>query len=130
MAVTDFRIGQETLDQGVVRIRLGGDVDVRAAPDLSERLEGLIADGHRKLLVDLSDAVFIDSTALGVLLSTVRELRQRRGRLAVLCPDPAMRGLFELVGHNMIFPVEETLDKALRHLARRRFPRHPRRPAT
>jgi anti-sigma B factor antagonist len=128
MAVTDFRIAVESLDQGIARIRVAGDVDVRAAPDLKERLDGLVQEGHSRLLVDLSEAVFIDSTALGVLLATVRELRKRRGRLAVFCPDPAMHELFELVGHNLIFPVESTFERALRHLGgRRRFPR--RRPA-
>lgn len=75
-----------------------------------------MGEGHTRLLVDLTDVTFIDSTGLGVLLHIVRELRRKRGRLAVVCPDPAMRGLFELVGHNMLFPVEETPEQALRHL--------------
>jgi anti-sigma B factor antagonist len=124
MAATDFRITVETLDQGVARVQLGGDVDARAAPEMRRRLGQLTQDGESKLLIDLSEALFIDSTALGVLLATVRDLREKRGRLAVFCPDPSMQELFELVGHNLIFPVEDTFEGALRHLgARRRFQR-------
>jgi anti-sigma B factor antagonist len=77
-----------------------------------------------RLLVDLSQATFIDSTGVGVLLGTVRRLRRRRGRLAVLCPHPFMQELFHLLGHNWIFPVEDTMERALTHLgAGPRFPR-------
>ena len=93
-------------------------------------------EGHTRLLIDLSDVSFIDSSGLGVLLTINKQLGGRRGRLAVVCPDPAMRGLFELVGHNLLFAVEETLEPALRYLSpsRRFFPRrgdgsaHERRP--
>jgi anti-sigma B factor antagonist len=115
------------LESGVTRVALGGDVDASVASELQESLEDLVHEGHTRLLVDLSDVSFIDSTALGVLLHTVKELRRRRGRLAVLCPDPKMRELFELVGHNLLFPVDESLDEALRHLRpRRRFGASPR----
>jgi anti-anti-sigma regulatory factor len=62
----------------------------------------------------------MDSTALGILLDTVRKLRRRRGKLAVACPHDAMRNLFELVGHNLLFPVDETVDQAFSHLKSRR----------
>jgi anti-sigma B factor antagonist len=108
----------------VTQVRLAGEVDISGARALQQSLEGLVGEGHTRLLIDLTDVTFIDSTGLGVLLHTVRLLRRRRGRLVVLCPDPTMRGLFELVGHNMIFPVEETLEQALRRLTpSRRFAR-------
>ena len=110
-------------------------MDISGARALQQSLDGLVRDGHTRLLIDLTDVTFIDSTGLGVLLHTVRRLRQRRGALAVCCPDPMMRGLFELVGHNMLFPVEETFDQALRRVtpqrrfASRQSERPPSRPA-
>ena len=95
-------------------------MDISGARALQQSLDGLVGEGHTRLLIDLTDVSFIDSTGLGVLLHVVRTLRHRRGALAVCCPDPAMRGLFELVGHNMLFPVEETFDGALRRVAPRR----------
>jgi anti-sigma B factor antagonist len=130
MPVADFRIAIHDLPADARQVMLSGDVDARAAPELKDCLLGLFERGHNRIVVDLSDASFLDSTALGVLLDTARQLRQRRGRLVVFCPHPHMRELFELVGHNMIFPVEETLEKAQRHLGgRRRFARSQDRPA-
>jgi anti-sigma B factor antagonist len=114
----------------VTQVRLAGEVDISGARALQQSLEGLVQEGHTRLLIDLTDVTFIDSTGIGVLLHTVRVLRRKRGRLAVLCPDPTMRGLFELVGHNMIFPVEDTLEHGLRVLTpSRRFSRRTRTPA-
>lgn len=116
MAGSNFHVDASELDAGVTRVRLAGDVDLSVAPLLRQSLTDLVRRGHTKLLIDLTGVTFIDSSALGVLLSTVRRLRRRRGGLAVLCPNPQLRGLFELVGHNLIFPVDETFEQALRHL--------------
>ena len=118
--MSDSQIKTSDLDRGVTRVHLVGEVDIATAERLQRALDDLIRDGHTRLLVDLTDVSFIDSTGLGVLLHTVKQLRRRRGRLVVLCPDPTMRGLFELVGHNLLFPVDETLERALTHLRPRR----------
>jgi anti-sigma B factor antagonist len=122
-----FAIETDQLDRDVTRVGLSGEVGIAVAGELQHTLDELIQEGHPRLLVDLSEATFIDSAALEVLLDTARQLRRPRGRFAVLCPDPNMRSLFQLVGHNLIFPVDETLDRALAHLAARpRFTRRPR----
>jgi anti-sigma B factor antagonist len=118
--MSDSQIKTSDLDRGVTRVHLVGEVDIATAGRLQRALDDLVRDGHTRLLVDLTDVSFIDSTGLGVLLHTVKQLRRRRGRLVVLCPDPTMRALFELVGHNLLFPVAETLERALTHLRPRR----------
>jgi anti-anti-sigma factor len=128
----NFRSEISAVDRGVTRVALAGDLDIAAARALQQSLEGLIRRGHTRLVVDLTDVAFIDSTGLGILLRTNQELRRKRGgRLAVVCPDPAMRELFELVGHNMLFPVDDTLEKALLHVSpsRRFAPRRRTEPA-
>jgi len=118
--MSDSQIKTSDLDRVVTRVHLVGEVDIATAEGLQRALDDLIRDGHTRLLVDLTEVSFIDSTGLGVLLHTVKQLRRRRGRLVVLCPDPTMRALFELVGHNLLFPVDETLERALTHLRPRR----------
>jgi anti-sigma B factor antagonist len=130
MTAFDPLVRTEPLDRGVTRVRLTGAVDIAVAGELWRSLVKLVRDGHTRLLIDLSEVSFIDSTGLGVLLHTVRQLRPHRGRLAVACPDPTMRRLFELIGHNLLFPVEETLDQAMAQLMPRRRERAPRSPST
>ena len=129
MTTSDPLVRTEPLDRGVTRVRLSGAVDIAVAGELRRSLVKLVRDGHTRLLIDLSGVSFIDSTGLGVLLHTVKQLRPKRGRLAVACPDPTMRRLFELIGHNLLFPVEETLDQAIAHLTPRHSGRAPRSPS-
>jgi anti-sigma B factor antagonist len=122
MAISDSLVEISALDSGVTCVRLNGEIDIVVELHLRASLDELIREGHNRLLVDLSDVTFIDSAGLGVLLDTAKQLR--RGRFAVACPNKSMRGMFELVGLNLLFSVDESVDEALHHLTpRRRFTR-------
>ena len=122
MSGSEAQFQISTLERGVIRVAMMGELDIAQAKQFQQVLDDLIGKGQTRLLIDLSPVSFIDSSGLGVLLHAVRRLRRRRGRLAVVCPDPMMRELFELVGHNLLFPIEDTQEKALTHLVgRRRF---------
>jgi anti-sigma B factor antagonist len=120
MATSDPLIEIASLEKDVTHVHLYGEVDAGSAEELQRAFAELLRDGHTRLLVDLTDVSFIDSTALGILLHTMKRLRRRRGKLAVACPDDAMRNLFELVGYNLLFPVDESVERAASHLQSRR----------
>jgi anti-sigma B factor antagonist len=125
MTTSDPLIEIESLEKGITQVRLFGEVDAGVAEELQRSFAQLVRDGHTRLLVDLTNATFMDSTALGILLHTMRRLRRRRGKLAVACPNDAMRNLFELVGYNLLFPVDESVERAASHLRPRRRLRAP-----
>jgi len=114
--MSDSLFTTRRLDRGVTHVCLSGEIDLGVAVVLRQSLDDLIHDGQTRLLIDLTDVSFLDSTALGVLLHTAKKLRRRRGGIAVVCPDPRMHQLFELVGHTLLFPVDESVDQALSHL--------------
>jgi anti-sigma B factor antagonist len=109
----NFHISEENLAGDLIIIRLEGEVDLYAAPELKDRVNGAIEKGRNKLILDLSEATFIDSTTLGILVSGMKRLRPRGGLLAVLCPDPTMARIFDITGLNRMFSVHETLDAAI-----------------
>jgi anti-sigma B factor antagonist len=73
----------------------------------------VIADGATLIVVDLTKTTFIDSTALGVIIRGVERLKQRDGRLVVVCADPNIVKIFEVTGLNRIFSVYGSRDEAL-----------------
>jgi anti-sigma B factor antagonist len=73
----------------------------------------VIADGATLVVVDLTKTTFIDSTALGVIIGGVERLKQRDGRLVVVCADPNIVKIFEVTGLNRIFSVYGSRDEAL-----------------
>ena len=58
-----------------------GEVDVATSPSSRERLVQLIDDGRVRLVVDLTPVDFLDSTGLGVLVGTLKRIRQADGEL-------------------------------------------------
>jgi anti-sigma B factor antagonist len=68
------------------------------------------------VIVDLTDATFIDSTTLGVLIGAVRRLRANEGRLSVVCNDRNVARTFELSGLDRVFDIFPTRDQAIARL--------------
>ena len=112
----NFQIQDEEIDGTTHVIALGGEVDLYTAPEFKERMVELIEGGKKRILVDLSEATFIDSTTLGVLVGGVKRLRPAGGALALVCTDQNITKIFEITGLDRVFPIHASRDEALRAL--------------
>jgi anti-sigma B factor antagonist len=90
-------------------VRLLGDIDFPLGPEMTERVTDVIERGARRLVFDLADVTFVDSTTLGTVASAHKRMSEKRGWLGVVCPDPSMRRLFSITGLDRAFPVHESL---------------------
>jgi anti-sigma B factor antagonist len=113
----NFQINDEEIDSTTHVIELGGEVDLYTAPEFKERLVELIESGKKQIVVDLSQATFIDSTTLGVLVGGVKRLRPAGGSLALVCTDQNITKIFEITGLDRVFPIHDTRDEALSSVA-------------
>ena len=60
----------------------------------------------------------IDSTGLGVLVKAGKRLRHSTdARIAIACPDPSVRKVFEVTALDRLFPLCPTRSSALEALA-------------
>ena len=91
-----------------VSIRNSGDVIIldlrgRATIDAGEselldsHMQELIANGSRKLLLNLADLTQVDSSGLSVIVGTCVSLRRKGGELKVLCPRGLVREVFRVL---------------------------------
>jgi anti-sigma B factor antagonist len=94
-------------------VELGGEVDLYSAPELKKRVLAAIDAGKTRIVVDLANTTFIDSTTLGVLVGARKRLRLKEGKLAVVCPDPDKLALFEMTGLDRVFSIHDDRDSAL-----------------
>ena len=73
-----------------------GDLDAATNPAFRDALRAA-SDGER-LVLDLSEVSFMSAGAIGVIVR-VRTLMERgNGQLFVICPNPRLRRMFEIVG--------------------------------
>lgn len=109
----DFSIDTIPVAEGTVVIALHGQADLHTAPQLRSRIGAAIDDGATSVVVDLSEATFIDSMTLGVLLGAVKRLGPSHGSVLVVCSDPHIRRVFEITLLDRVFALFETRDVAI-----------------
>jgi anti-anti-sigma factor len=100
---------QSYVVRGTQVIVLDGDYDASNAIDLQREL-AVTVDGQARLVLDLSDVRYIDSSALEVLLA---QAATWRARLRVVAPkSDVIRSLFELTGLATEFEVVDSVERA------------------
>ncbi len=77
-------------------IGVGGELDILTVSKLTTRLEDAIRRRQGEVVIDLSDAEFIDSMGLHALLNVQRRLMRHARTLVVICPPGAVRNAIEL----------------------------------
>ena len=72
--------------------------------DFKERLAELINEGHRKILLNLSNVNFVDSSGLGAIISTLKVLGET-GELAICGLQKDVLTMFKLTRMDKVFHV-------------------------
>jgi anti-sigma B factor antagonist len=93
-------------------VRLAGELDLYNAPRVRVALDQACADSPARVVVDLGEVEFIDSTALGVLIEARTKLNNRRGFL-LASPGLETRRALEISGLDRHFTVHESVSEAL-----------------
>jgi anti-sigma B factor antagonist len=95
----------------IVAVR--GEIDVATAPQFRDHLDHLIEGGNPSMVVDLGGVSFLDSTALGVLISTLKKCQAADGKLCLVVTDPRILKLFEITGLMDVFPMFGSVGRAV-----------------
>jgi len=103
--------GIEHNDGGTV-VRLAGELDLYNAHAVREALLTATEESPDRLVVDLSDVSFIDSTALGVLIEARSRMSNRRAFI-LAAPGLETKRALEVSGLDKHFAVHDSLDDAL-----------------
>jgi len=77
-------ITSEWLSDHGAAVIIDGELDLDTAPLLAAELQRQIAEGHRHLVIDLTDASFLDSTSLGTMVRTIQPLHDDPDAAVVL----------------------------------------------
>jgi len=106
-----------------ISVRESGDVTIldlrgRSTIDgeselLDNRLRKLIANGVRRVLLNLTDLAQVDSSGVGVIIDSYVFLRDQGGDLKLLCPRGRVREVLRVLRLLEIIPYFENETKAL-----------------
>jgi anti-sigma B factor antagonist len=86
------------------------------AQETRAAIRDLIADGRTRLVLDLREVEFVDSSGLSVLVSTLKQVQPLNGEVVLLSPSDGVRSLIELTRLHQIFAIFEDCDAAIHEL--------------
>src|SRR6476619_3044239 len=109
----EFSLTTDPIDDQRQVVAVTGEIDLFTAPELKAALGETLESGRSRIVVDLSDTTFLDSTALGVLIGAVKRLRSRDGALVIVNVDQNIAKTFEITGLDQIFTILATRDDAI-----------------
>lgn len=103
-------------DNGATVVHPSGErLDIEVAADFRAMLLSLIEQGHRRLVVDLSDVSFIDSSGLGALVSALKTLKRsdNGGDVRLARVQAPVVSLLEIIRLNRVFTTYATVEQAV-----------------
>ena len=94
-------------------VTVAGEIDVYTAPQLRAVLDEEIGGRHARLVVDLDEVSFLDSTGLGVLVGRLKLVRNQSGWLRIVCSNDRILRVFRITGLDKVFDIHDSLEEAL-----------------
>jgi anti-sigma B factor antagonist len=111
-APAEFSIADAQRADGGVLLTVAGELDIATVPVVRERLSALIEGGARRVVVDLRDVSFMDSTGLAAFIHAKMRLGDEGRLTLVMEADSYARLIFEVAGLVGVLDVVDTLDAA------------------
>ena len=89
-----------------IHIILQGTIYVEDAKEMTEKLVALIESGQTRLLIDLSQVEYIDSSGLGMLIRIQKIAVRNGGNVVLKGVQGIVRELFEMTRLTAIFTIQ------------------------
>ncbi len=86
----------------------------REASELKKQLDELLKQNYKKIIVDISQCEFIDSTFLGVLVLALKSSARIGGDIRLVKPDEIVKALMEKAGTLNVFNMYDNLEEAIK----------------
>jgi anti-sigma B factor antagonist len=93
-------------------VSLGGELDLYNAEQVRTALVDACDDSHERVIVDLAEVDFMDSTALGILIEARTKLENGRAFL-LASPGLETKRALQISGLDRHFNVHNTVSEAL-----------------
>lgn len=100
-----MKIWQETTTNGISIVGVDGRLDQTLNPALEQQLNTLLDEGQCKLIVDLTQANYINSGGLRTLVTGWRKAKQQDGNLVLCGLNGRLQEIFGMVGFDQLFQI-------------------------
>jgi anti-sigma B factor antagonist len=105
------------LHDNTLVIKIKGSIDALTAEEVTNFLHAQLESGHKNMIADLAGVDFMSSAGLRVILSTLKESRNKGGDFRLAAPQPGIEKTLNMSGFTTILKMYPTLDQAVADFA-------------
>jgi anti-sigma B factor antagonist len=110
------KIETKSID-GLTIIAITGRLDAHGSEIIKEQMHQLSNKKRNHVLLNLNGVAFIDSSGLGLIVSSFRRLREQEGEMSLCCMNPQVQTIFELTRLHRVFNIFEDESSAVSSLS-------------
>jgi anti-sigma B factor antagonist len=104
---------EESTREGVLILTLKGQITFGDAHGVHQKISELAAAGHLKIVLDLKEVLYIDSTGLGALVGGYATVQKKNGAVKLVNPNKRNLELLLMTQLHTVFEVFDQLDNAV-----------------
>jgi len=108
-----MEISTRVLDDKIVVLDIVGEIDLYNAPDIKETIKKCISEGNTQIIINLDKVSYIDSSGIGVLISSLTNLKKIGGGLKIINVYAPILKVFKMTKLDKFFDIFETEEKAM-----------------
>lgn len=100
-------MSEQAAPDGTFRLLIGGELDLHVSPRLGEGIARALESGAGKIVLDLTETTFIDSTAIGTLVRAFGWLNEAGVEMEILCSNPNVLRVFEVTQLDTLLAIRQ-----------------------
>lgn len=100
--------------EGVAVLRLAGEFDSFETEEMRRLFEECLKEGRRRLVFDLADLVFANSTTIAFFISAQKRAREAGGGMILARPGEFLRKTLKTLGLDQVLVIHTDLDEAIK----------------
>lgn len=105
---------KSTTEQHIKTYHLMGElIDRNQAVNMLEEIDKAVSEGDSKVLLNLQDLKYINSSGLNVFINILTKARKAGGDVAICCVNKKINELLVITKLNSVFNVSESPEEAL-----------------
>jgi anti-sigma B factor antagonist len=113
-----IQIKTQDLTKGVIYIEIEGLLDTYTYIQFKRKIDDLFEEKKYKLIVDMSRVKHLSSAGAGVFIDAISIAQEHKGIIIIIRPNPEAKEIFNLLGVSEVCPIAESIDAALKILAK------------
>ena len=100
--------------EGVAILRLQGEFDSFETEEVRRTFEQCLLEGRKRVILDLTDLVFANSTTIAYFISAQKRAREAGGGMILAKPGDFLRKTLRTLGLDQVLSIRDSVDDAIK----------------